>query len=220
MNTNLQFAVAAVMMLFISTTVTFAEGNKTTLDLKDASVGTLPAGWLADHTGSDKGSAWEVVEDKDSPDAGKAIAQVSGEGSGGFFNLCVATETSYKDLVLTVSFKAMAGKEDQGGGPVWRYKDANNYYIARMNPLEDNFRVYKVQGGKRTELGSADVKAAAGTWHTIRIEHTGDRIQCSLNGKLYLEVKDSTFPDSGKIGLWSKADAQTRFASIAVEGKK
>ena len=33
---------------------------------------------------------------------------------------------------------------DQGGGPVWRYQDANNYYIARMNPLEDNYRVYKV----------------------------------------------------------------------------
>ena len=42
----------------------------------------------------------------------------------------------------------MKGKLDQGGGLVWRYKDANNYYIARMNPLEDNFRVYKEVAGK------------------------------------------------------------------------
>ena len=29
-----------------------------------------------------------------------------------------------------MAFKAMKGKDDQGGGIVWRYQDANNYYIA------------------------------------------------------------------------------------------
>lgn len=57
-----------------------------------------------------------------------------------------------------VSLKTNAGKKDQGGGIVWRYQDANNYYIARVNPLEDNFRVYKFVAGKRSaELQDAEV---------------------------------------------------------------
>ena len=66
----------------------------------------------------------------------------------------------------------MAGKLDQGGGPVWRYQDANNYYVARMNPLEDNYRVYKVVAGKRTQLGSVDVKVPA-----RRVAHAASRPQ-------------------------------------------
>ena len=99
---------------------------------------------------------------------------------------------------------------------MWRYKDANSYYIARMNPLENNYRVYKVVAGKRTQLGSAEIEAPAGKWHTIRIVQDGNHIQCFLNGKLHLDVKDDTFNDAGKIGLWTKADAVTSFDDLSV----
>lgn len=49
---------------------------------------------------------------------------------------------------------------DQGGGVVWRARDSKNYYIARYNPLENNFRVYKVEAGRRVQLGTSDIKAA------------------------------------------------------------
>ena len=88
-----------------------------------------------------------------------------------------------------------------------------------MNPLEDNFRLYKVVAGKRTELASSDIKAETGKWHTIRIVHKGDQIECFLNGKKHLDAKDATFKDAGKIGVWTKADAQTRFAGLMVNGK-
>ena len=189
------------------------------LTFESAKVGELPKGWTAAKTGDGAGSVWKVVEDKDAP-GGKALAQTSGEGSGSFFNLCVASDTNYKDVDISVSFKAMAGKEDQGGGLVWRYKDANNYYIARMNPLEDNFRVYKVTAGKRSApFKSAKVEAMPGKYNTVRVVHQGDHIQCYFNGKLYLEATDDTFKDAGKIGLWSKADAQTHFADFKIAGK-
>jgi hypothetical protein len=85
-----------------------------------------------------------------------------------------------------------------------------------MNPLEDNYRVYKIVNGKRTQLGSAGATAPEGRWHTLRVIHRGDRIQCYLNGKLHLDVKDAAFPDAGQVGLWTKADAQTRFAGLQV----
>jgi hypothetical protein len=135
------------------------------------------------------------------------------------YNLCVADAPSYADVDLAVSFKAIAGKLDQGGGIVWRYRDANNYYLARMNPLEDNFRAYKVVDGKRTQLASADVVVPAGEWHVIRVVQDGKRIRCHLDEKLHLDFEDETFPAAGRIGLWSKADAQTRFAGWKIKGK-
>jgi hypothetical protein len=188
------------------------------LNLKSVAAGKLPQGWIAAKTGEGPGSVWQVVEDSTAP-GGKALAQTSADGPKALYNLCVAEKTNYLDLDLRVAFKAVAGKIDQGGGPVWRYKDAKNYYICRMNPLENNFRIYKVIDGKRTQLGSADVKAPAGMWHTLRIVQEGNSIQCYLNDKLELESKDETFKDPGKIGFWTKADAQTLFADLKVKGK-
>src|SRR5262249_5850774 len=107
-------------------------------------LGKLPAGWKADKTGTGEGSVWKVVADDTSPSKkGHALAQTA-EGPNPLFNLCVLENSSFKDVEVTVAFKAVKGQKDQGGGIVWRYQDANNYYIARMNPLEDNFRLYKV----------------------------------------------------------------------------
>ena len=37
----------------------------------------------------------------------------------------LSRQQPFTDIDLTVTFKAVAGKLDQGGGPVWRYRDAN-----------------------------------------------------------------------------------------------
>jgi hypothetical protein len=183
---------------------------------EDPPEGKLPEAWTTAKTGKGRGSVWKIVADDSAPSGRQVMAQTSSEGPTPLFNLCVADETNYADVELRVAFKAVSGKKDQGGGVVWRYKDANNYYIARMNPLEANFRVYKVVGGKRTQLDTADTEAEAGKWHTIRIVHKGDSIQCSFNDKPYLKAKDDTFSEAGKIGLWTKADAVTHFDDLQV----
>ena len=188
------------------------------VSLKDDAPGSLPAGWTAAKTGQGSGSVWQVVEDATAP-GGRALAQVSAAGPNRFFNLCVADATSFTDPDISVAMKAIAGKNDQGGGLVWRYKDADNYYIARMNPLEDNYRVYKVVAGKRTQLGNFDIKAQAGQWLRLRVVQQGNHIQCFLDDKLRLDVNDDTFKAAGKVGLWTKSDAQTRFAGLEVKGQ-
>jgi hypothetical protein len=183
-------------------------------------VGKVPQNWQAAQTGKGQGSIWKVVADPTGPaKSGYVLAQTAA-GPKSIFNLCVRTKGEYRDLVLQVMFKAIAGKEDQGGGLVWRYQDPNNYYIARANPLEDNFRLYKVIDGKRIQLATAEVDVASMKWHTLRIQHVGDKIECSLNGKKLLEAKDNTLNAPGRVGLWTKADAQTHFDQLALREAK
>ena len=65
--------------------------------------------------------------------------------------MCLKDDTSIKDGFVEVKFKPISGREDQAGGLVWRAKDANNYYIARANALEDNVTIYHTINGRRTE---------------------------------------------------------------------
>jgi len=176
---------------------------------KDAP-GKIAAGWT-NATGT-----WEVVADPTAPSKPNVLAQASSNHSGSYFNVAVANEPSLKDVSLAVRSRAVAGREDQGGGLVWRYRDIGNYYIARQNNLEDNFRVYKVVDGRRIQLGSADVTAKTGTWHDMTIAMAGNHIQCFFDAKKYLDVTDDTFKEAGKIGLWTKADAQTHFDDFRV----
>jgi hypothetical protein len=88
-----------------------------------------------------------------------------------------------------------------------------------MNPLEDNFRVYKVVAGKRIQLASKEgLKVPAGEWHVIKIVQVGRKIECYLDGKKHLEVEDDAFGTTGAVGLWTKADAQTYFDEFRVRG--
>lgn len=167
-------------------------------------------------TGKGGPGRWEVIRDDTAPSAPHVLAQTSQEYFGYHFSMAVHEREMYDDFELTVKFKGVKGREDQGGGPVWRYQDNNNYYIARANPLENNFRVYKVVNGNRIQIGSARLKVTSGEWHTIRVITRKEHIQCFYDGKLYLEVKDNTFQKEGKIGLWTKADAVTYFDDLEV----
>ena len=180
-------------------------------DFETSVVGSVPNGWSMAMTGSGKGSNWKIVEDNTSPSGSKVLAQTV-DNSGSTFNLCVADTPRFKDVEVSVAFKAVRGKKDQGGGVVWRYKDDKNYYIARFNPLEDNYRLYKVVDGKRLQLTTKErLKAPADKWHTLTIQMKSDVIVCLLNGTKHLEANDTVFDKVGKVGLWTKADAQTYF---------
>jgi len=185
-------------------------------------VGKVPAGWTATQTHQGAGSVWKVVADDTAPSGTALVLAQTAESPNQVFNLCVAVNPHYQDVEALVAFKAVRGKNDQGGGIVWRYQDANNYYVARMNPLEDNYRVYKVVAGQRIQLGTReDLKVPAGEWHTLKIKMVGDRIECFLDGKKWLDVRDGAFPKAGQVGLLTKADAQTYFDRfIATNARK
>ncbi len=193
------------IFLFVIGAAFAQEGNRTWNFDSDAPEAT-PSGFA-----NEKGD-WKVMAESTAPSPPNVLAQQA-KNSGSTFNLTLIADTNYQDVDISVKMKAVAGREDQGGGLVWRAKDKDNYYVARYNPLEDNYRLYKVVKGRRSELKSANIKHTEG-WHILRVTMKGNLIQCYYDGRKYLEAKDGTFPGSGKIGLWTKADAQTQFDDL------
>lgn len=156
---------------------------------------------------------WAVVKS----DRGNALAQTA-KNPNSTFNVTLITDSHAKDVDISVKMNAVAGEFDQGGGIVWRAKDAKNYYLSRYNPLEENYRLYKMLGGKRILLLNADIAPSEG-WHTLRVTMTNGWITCYYDGVKSLEGKDDTLKEAGKIGLWTKADAQSQFDDLTLTGK-
>jgi len=188
-------------------------------DFDGIAAGRLPTGWKVDATNPRGALAvWKVAADPSAPSPPNVLeALPRPDNFGGTYNLCWTDSTPFLDGEIEVRLRANTGHEDQGGGPVWRVQDGNNYYIARYNPLEHNFRVYTVRDGARRMLDSASrIRIPAGQWFTIRIVQKGDHIQCFLDGKKLLDVHDTTFTRPGGVGLWTKADAATSFDDVTV----
>lgn len=179
--------------------------------------GELPAGWLIDETNPTEALAeWSIAADSSAPSPPNVMALTGSRNYDGTYNLAIAESTSYRDLDLTVMVSAVAGVEDQGGGPIWRCLDKDNYYICRFNPLEGNYRVYYVKDGRRRQLDSTRIELEADRWYELRVVMIGPNITCYLDGKTMLKVMDGTFSEAGKIGLWTKADAVTSFDDLTV----
>ena len=172
--------------------------------------GALPPGWECGVTG--KGTPrWSVEADATAPSAPHVLQQ-SGSGT---FPWCVKRDVALADGSVEVKFKPMRGREDQAGGVVWRWKDGENYYVARANALENNVSLYYTEKGRRNTLKYVDAPVPANTWHTLRVEFSGTRIRVALNGKVYIELDDERIKGAGAVGVWTKADSATAFDDFA-----
>jgi hypothetical protein len=180
------------------------EGGKRTWDFESDEPGAIAKGF------SNEVGDWEVAKEGDN-----RVLYQKAKNDDSTFNVTLVGGTSYKDVDLSVKLRAVAGETDRGGGVIWRAKDKKNYYICRYNPLEDNFRVYKVADSIRTMFKGAKSPGDE-KWHTLRITMVGAKITCYLDGQKLLEAEDGTFTEAGMIGLWSKADAQSYFDDLTV----
>jgi len=185
-----------------------------TINFDGDAPGSLPLAWEQGVTG--RGTAkWAVRQDASAPSKPN-ILQQSGSGT---FPWCVLRNTSVENGFVEVRFKALAGREDQAGGVVWRWKDGNNYYVARANALENNLSLYYTEGGRRNTIKYVDAPVPPKVWHTLRVEFSGRRISVALNGKTYIDLDDAHASGSGAVGLWTKADSVTAFDDFSYGAK-
>ena len=156
---------------------------------------------------------WVVEDMAGAPSGRKVLVQRATKNE---FNVIVAPLGPFTDVDVSMKFRPISGQEDASGGIVFRFTDGK-YYVIRANALEDNFRLYYYDRGRR-QLASASVKAPAlGQWHAMRVVALGDHFQGWLDGKLLLEHRDTRFR-SGRVGLWTKADSITAFDDLTIRG--
>jgi len=185
-----------------------------TIDFSAGVVGQAPPGWTCGTTG--RGAPRWTVESDSSAPGGKVLRQ-SGSAT---FPWCVRADASLADGWVETKFKPLAGKDDQAGGVVWRWKDGDNYYVARANALENNVSLYYTARGVRKTLKYVDAPVAAGQWHTLRVDFAGTRIAVSLDGKRAIELADDHIAGAGAVGVWTKADSVTAFSEFAFQATR
>lgn len=189
----------------------------TTFNFDQDKVGELPGTWRnRGAVRAKKPAEWTVVADPGAPSPPHVLALTKLAEDPTDYNLVMVKGLQAKVFNLTTKLKSLSGKEDQGGGLIWRALDDENYYLARINPLEQNFRVYKVVDGKRTQLGTVDLDAKVDTWYTMEVISLGNTFVCTVDHRWTLQFNDGTFPEAGKVGLWTKADAMTVFDDVEV----
>ena len=177
-------------------------------------IGGLPTGWTCGVTG--RGSPkWTVEADTTAPSEPNVLKQ-SGKGT---FPWCAKKDVAIADGFVEVKFKPLQGREDRAGGLVWRWKDGDNYYVARANALENNVSLYHTTRGSRHTIKYVDAPVAANQWHTLRVEFAARRIKVLLDGKPYVDLEDNHISGSGAVGVWTKADSVTAFDDFSWGGK-
>ena len=192
--------------LAVINSITAAAALADTVNFDNLKTDAPPPGWTATQTGTGAGK-WEIVADDSAPSKPNVLKQ-SGEAT---YPVCIKDDASLKDGFVEVKFRPISGKEDQAGGVIWRCKDADNYYIARANALEDNVTIYHTIKGRRTEKKRTEMKVSSNEWHTLRVDFQGSHFTVTFDGKKAIEWDDETFKDAGKVGVWTKADSVTLF---------
>ena len=200
--------------LIMTATLVTTTAVAATINFDEAKPGEAPFGWTATKTGKGE-PKWTVEKDETAPSKPNVLKQ-SGEAT---YPVCIKDDTSLKEGFVEVKFKSVSGKEDQAGGVIWRAKDADNYYVARANALEDNITIYHTINGKRLSFKNVKMKVAPAAWHTLRVDFSANRFTVTFDGKKVIEATDDSFSAAGKVGLWTKADSVTLFDDFSYGGK-
>jgi hypothetical protein len=177
-----------------------------TIDFDHESCGSLPCGWEAGVTGHGS-PKWTIEMDDSAPSPANVLKQ-SGSGT---FPWCIKTDTSIENGSVEVKFKPIAGGEDAAGGIVWRWKDRNNYYVARANALENNVSLYYTANGRRNTIKYANAPVSKNRWHALKVDFAGTSIRVELDGTVYIEEQDDHIRGAGAVRVWTKADSVTAF---------
>jgi hypothetical protein len=205
-----------LVVTFVSFSVVALVGQSATITFDNDDVGKAPKGFTFALTGQGKPGVWIVQ--KDDAEHKNVLVQTDADKTDYRFPVAIYETFTGTDVALSVKFKAISGRGDQGAGLVWRFRDANNYYVTRCNALEDNCTIYHVINGRRQAFQNHRVKVPSNVWHTLAVNATGDRFMVTYDSTQVLDAHDSTFKEAGKVGLWTKADSVIAFDDFAVSG--
>jgi hypothetical protein len=201
-------AVVSALMIVLATRESVT-AQRTAWTFEDLPAGRPPARFLFASSPTDRSGQWSVVRDG----TNSVLGQLRQGQSG--VQLAVVEGPSFGDLVLSVRVRVLEGA--RSAGVVWRYRDADNYYLARLDLREQDVRIYRVVAGQRTRLEEEDgLELQADSWNMLKVEHRGTRMRLLINGVPVADARDRTGQEAGAVGLWT-SDSTAWFDDLSVQ---
>jgi hypothetical protein len=160
---------------------------------------------------------WGAAAESTAPSAPNVMRQ-SGKAGSGDFPRAVVKGLVFGDGAVKVRCRPESGSGDQACGLMFRLADSDNYYLTRANALEGNVRLYRVVKGDRQQFATADATVKSGEWHALEASAKGSQLTVKWDGTQVISASDATY-QSGKIGLWTKADSVTAFDDLEATGE-
>jgi hypothetical protein len=190
----------------------------TVVNFDTCKIGQAPPGWTVESAG--KALGWEIRKDQTAPTQPYVLAEFSADPAESRFPLAILNDPTTRDADVSVRIKPISGREGLAGGVVWRYRDENNYYVARANAHENTVSVFKVQDGRKVPiLVGVKHPIPVNSWSILKVSVRGPRFQVFVDHRRVLEVRDATFSAPGRVGLWALGDSVVYFDDFRVYPK-
>jgi pyruvate,water dikinase len=136
-----------------------------------------------------------------------------------YFPFAVAKNSEITDGSAEVLVKAVSGSIDRAGGLAFAIKDVCNYFVLRINALEDNVVLFEFDKCKRFQRKVSKIEIKSNEWYHLKVEISGNFIKGFVNNELLIEY-EVLKPLQGYIGLWTKADSVTHFSNMNIQSDK
>jgi len=130
-----------------------------------------------------------------------------------YFPLILAKESDLAEGTIRAEVKTIGGHIDRAGGIVFGLRSLGNYFVWRLNALEDNLILFEYENHKREQRGISKQKIESDRWYALKVEINGRTIRTYLDEVILLTYETET-PLRGYAGLWTKADSVTLFRNF------
>lgn len=175
-------------------------------------VGAPPAGFTLAIARQQTPGRWLVRAEG----ANHYLAHLADAAAAGGFALAVLDAPHPAQMRASVRLKLADG--ERAGGLVWRYQDAENFYVAALDLRVQEVALYRVVRGNRIRLDEEDeLELDPSAWHSLRVVQDDDAIRVSLGGIGVMRVRDRTVAEGGRAGVWSGGGATTWFDDFRIE---
>ena len=133
-----------------------------------------------------------------------------------YFPLAIAKHGAVKNADISVMVKPLRGSIDQAGGLVFGLRDIGNYFVFRINALEDNAMLFEFVENNRFERAKVNIPIAKDHWYALRIIVEENLVSCQVNNVTACNYRAEK-PLHGHVGLWTKADSVTLFKDLVID---
>lgn len=132
------------------------------------------------------------------------------------FPLAICKDSRMCDGSLRLRVMPVAGRMDRAGGLAFGIRNVGNYFVLRLNAVENNVILFEFVNNRRVRIDKAEARIRSGTWAELGVDVSGRNVRCLLDGEPLLEAT-LRFPPCGFAGLWTKGDSVTLFQGFTVE---